>query len=182
MNCNPFTLGHRYLIEQAASQCDVLYIFVVEEDKSVFCFEDRFKLVKEGTADLENVFVMPSCSFMISTLTFPEYFNKDDPGSVKVDPSMDVEIFGKYIAPALDIKVRFAGEEPLDMVTNRYNETMKRILPAYGVEFRVIPRKESNGEVISASRVRRCLKEKDFLQIRKLVPETTFKYLLEKFN
>lgn len=182
MNCNPFTLGHRYLIEQAASQCDVLYIFVVEEDKSVFCFEDRFRLVKEGTADLKNVFVMPSGSFMISTLTFPEYFNKDNPGEVKVDPSMDVEIFGKYIAPALDIKVRFAGEEPLDVVTNRYNETMKRILPAYGVEFRVIPRKESNGEVISASRVRRCLKEKDFLQIRKLVPDTTFKYLLEKFN
>ncbi len=182
MNCNPFTLGHRYLIEQAAAQCDLLYIFVVEENKSIFSFEDRFMLVQQGTADLENVIVMPSGSFMISTLTFPEYFNKDNPGAVQVDPSMDVEIFGKYIAPALGISVRFAGEEPLDMVTNRYNETMKRILPSYGITFNVIPRKESDGKVISASRVRECLKQKDFIEINNLVPDTTFRYLLQKFS
>lgn len=35
MNCNPFTLGHRYLIEQSASKVDKLFIFVVEEDKSI---------------------------------------------------------------------------------------------------------------------------------------------------
>jgi [citrate (pro-3S)-lyase] ligase len=95
---------------------------------------------------------------------------------------MDVEIFGKYIAPALGISVRFAGEEPLDVVTNRYNETMKRILPSYGVQFVVIPRKESDGRVISASRVRECLKEKDFMQINTLVPDTTFRYLLQRFG
>jgi [citrate (pro-3S)-lyase] ligase len=182
MNCNPFTLGHRYLIEQAAQQCDLLYIFVVEENKSIFSFEDRFMLVQQGTADIPNVIVMPSGSFMISTLTFPEYFNKDNPSAVKVDPSMDVEIYGKYIAPALGITVRFAGEEPLDMVTNRYNETMKRILPAYGITFKVIPRKESDGQVISASRVRACLENKDFIQINSLVPDTTFRYLLQKFS
>lgn len=182
MNCNPFTLGHRYLIEQAAAQCDLLYIFVVEENKSIFSFEDRFMLVQQGTADLENVIVMPSGSFMISTLTFPEYFNKDNPAAVQVDPSMDVEIFGKYIAPALGITLRFAGEEPLDVVTNRYNETMKHILPAYGLTFKVIPRKECDGQVISASRVRNCLKTKDFIQINSLVPDTTFRYLLQKFN
>lgn len=182
MNCNPFTLGHRYLIEQAASQCDLLYIFVVEENKSVFSFEDRFMLVKQGTADLPNVVVMPSGSFMISTLTFPEYFNKDNPDAIKVDPSMDVEIFGQHIAPALGITVRFAGEEPLDVVTNRYNETMKKILPSFGVEFRVIPRKEVDGGVISASRVRECLKNKDFVSIHHLVPDSTFMYLLQKFN
>lgn len=27
MNANPFTLGHRYLIEQAVSQCDYVHIF-----------------------------------------------------------------------------------------------------------------------------------------------------------
>ena len=36
MNCNPLTLGHRYLIEQALKQCDYLMIFVVQEDKSFF--------------------------------------------------------------------------------------------------------------------------------------------------
>lgn len=41
MNCNPFTLGHRYLIEQAAKECDRLYVFVLSEDKSRFSVADR---------------------------------------------------------------------------------------------------------------------------------------------
>lgn len=182
MNCNPFTNGHRYLIETAAKQCQVLYVFVVEEDKSFFSFKERYALVKIGTRDIPNVVVMPSGSFMISTLTFPEYFNKDAPSETKIDPSGDVEMFGKYIAPALDINVRFAGEEPLDIITKQYNDTMERILPAMGIEFNIIKRKETGGKPISASRVRKCLETKDFREIRNLVPETTFKYLLHKFN
>ncbi|EFA28598.1 ABC transporter, ATP-binding protein, partial [Haemophilus influenzae HK1212] len=34
MNANPFTLGHRYLIEQALQQCDHLHLFIVGEDAS----------------------------------------------------------------------------------------------------------------------------------------------------
>ena len=182
MNCNPFTLGHRYLIETAASQVEKLYVFVVEEDKSIFPFKDRFMLVQRGTAHLPNVEVLPSGNFMISTLTFPEYFNKDNLGSATIDPSNDVELFANYIAPTLGIKTRFAGEEPLDMVTRQYNETMKRILPACGMKFVVIPRLENGGEVISASRVRRCLQEKDFATISRIVPETTLAYLIDKFG
>lgn len=182
MNCNPFTLGHKYLIDESRKKCEILYVFVVEEDKSVFSFEDRFEMVKAGTAEFDNVFVMPSGSFMISTMTFPEYFNKDDPGEVAVDPSNDVTLFGEYIAPALGINIRFAGEEPIDMVTRQYNETMRRILPSMGVEFEVIPRKESDGEVISASRVRKYLRVKNFVEIHKMVPETTFRYLVKKFG
>lgn len=48
MNCNPFTLGHRYLIEYASKYVDYLYIFVVEEDKSFFPFSDRIDLIKKG--------------------------------------------------------------------------------------------------------------------------------------
>ena len=51
MNCNPFTIGHRYLIETAAKECDLLYIFVLSEDKSEFSFADRLEMVKRGTAD-----------------------------------------------------------------------------------------------------------------------------------
>lgn len=182
MNCNPFTLGHKYLIEQARQKCDLLYIFVVEEDKSIFSFEDRFELVKQGTQEFDNVKVMPSGSFMISTVTFPEYFNKDTPSEVKIDTSNDVTIFGRYIAPALGISVRFAGEEPLDVVTNQYNETMSSLLPQFGISFDVIPRKESNGKVISASRVRACIRVKNFVEIRDIVPETTFRYLVKRFG
>ena len=159
MNCNPFTLGHRYLIETASKQCKKLYVFVVEEDKSIFKFKDRIDLVKKGTADLKNVVVLPSGKFMISSLTFTDYFNKSELQDKIIDPSMDVEIFAKQIAPALGVNIRFVGEEPLDKVTKQYNDTMRRILPQYGIEFCEIKRKEESGAVISASRVRKLLEE-----------------------
>lgn len=182
MNCNPFTLGHRYLIEQALKQCDYLAIFVVQEDKSIFPFEDRLRLVSEGVADLSNVMVIPSGRFIISSLTFSEYFNKSKLQERVIDTSMDLLIFAKEIAPCLHITKRFVGEEPFDKVTRQYNESMKKILPEYGVEFVEIPRKKCNDEAISASRVRRLIEQKDFASIKELVPESTFKYLVEHYN
>ncbi len=181
MNCNPFTLGHRYLVEYAAAQVVKLYIFVVEEDKSEFPFADRFELVKQGVRDIANVEVIPSGKFIISQQTFSGYFNKAQLQDVTVDSSEDVEIFATEIAPTLGITIRFAGEEPTDNVTRQYNDTMKNILPRYGIEFREIPRKASGDEIISASTVRAALKQGDFDKIKRLVPETTYLYLRERY-
>ena len=182
MNCNPFTLGHRYLIEYAAQRVEHLYIFAVEENKSFFSFEDRIALIKAGTADLPNVTVLPSGRFIISSLTFTDYFGKKELQDKTIDPSLDVSLFGKYIAPSLGITVRFVGEEPLDKVTMQYNEAMKKILPEYGVDFIQIPRKESDCEVISASRVRKYLEEQNFAENKKIVPNTTYQYLLDNYK
>ncbi len=177
MNCNPFTLGHQYLVEYAAAKVARLYVFVVEEDRSEFPFADRIELVKQGVKNFPNVEVLPSGKFIISQQTFSGYFNKASLQDVQVDSSEDVEIFGKEIAPTLGITIRFAGEEPKDNVTRQYNETMKRVLPRYGVEFQEIPRKTFDGEFISASSVREALLRGDFDKIKKLVPESTLNYL-----
>ena len=182
MNCNPFTLGHLHLVEYAVAKVIKLYIFVVEEDKSEFPFADRIELVRQGVKDFPNVEVLPSGKFIISQTTFSGYFSKAELQDVAVDSSEDVEIFGKEIAPTLGITIRFAGEEPKDNVTRQYNETMKRILPRYGVEFCEIPRKEIEGEPISASSVREALKCGDFDKIKNLVPETTLTYLRDRFS
>lgn len=182
MNCNPFTFGHQYLIEYAASKVDQLYIFVVEENKSFFDFEDRMELVKKGTAHLKNVKVLPSGKFIISAITFPGYFYKDHLKDTTIDASNDLEVFGRHIAPALGINIRFAGEEPLDPVTCQYNEAMTEQLPLYGIEFEAIKRKEHGEKVISASRVRAALKDKNFEEIKELVPATTYNYLTEHFK
>lgn len=181
MNCNPFTLGHRYLIETAAAQVTHLMIFVVQEDRSVFPFDDRLEMVDKGVADLCNVSVIPSGQFIISSLTFSEYFNKQEIQDRTIDSSLDVTLFGREIAPCLNISVRFVGEEPFDLVTRQYNESMKAILPKYGIEVVEIPRKAHNGTAISASRVRELLKEKNLDEISKIVPPTTFDYLKNKF-
>ena len=95
-----------------------------------------------------------------------------------------MNVFAQYIAPALNIKVRFAGEEPLDPVTNQYNEGMKDILPQYGMEFIAIPRKQDDDGigVISASRVRKYYEQGQLDEIRKIVPGTTFDYLQNRYN
>lgn len=178
MNCNPFTLGHRYLIEKALEQCDFLMIFVVQEDKSIFPFADRLRLVDECTADIKNKEVIPSGRFIISSLTFTEYFNKSELQDRTIDSSLDVTVFAREIAPCLHITKRFAGEEPNDSITRQYNETMARVLPEYGVEFVEIPRARVDSKVISASYVRELLEQKRIDEIRQLVPEPTYNYLL----
>ena len=182
MNCNPFTLGHQYLVEYAASKVAKLYLFVVEEDKSEFPFADRIELVRQGVKNFPNVEVLPSGKFIISQQTFSGYFNKAELQDVAVDSSEDVEIFGREIAPTLGITIRFAGEEPTDNVTRQYNETMKKILPRYGVEFQEIPRKNFGGEPISASKVRAALKVGDFDKIKNLVPPSTYLYLRGRYS
>lgn len=172
MNCNPFTFGHRYLIEKASKEVDFLYIFVVEEDKSYFKFEDRFEMVKAGISDLENVKVIPSGKYIISRETFFQYFEKDNVEMVE-EMDYDIRIFGEVIAKKLNIAIRFVGEEPTDVVTRAYNETMKRILPEYGVKVIEYPRKEINGGVISASSVRKCLETRDWGKLDELIPEST---------
>ncbi len=182
MNCNPFTLGHRYLIEKALEQCDYLMIFVVEEDKSFFSFEDRLDLVVKCTADIANKEVIPSGKFIISSLTFSEYFNKSELQSKTIDTSKDVTIFAREIAPCLHITKRFAGEELSDSVTRQYNETMARILPEYGIEFVEIPRMTVGGAPVSASNVRKLVEKKAFGMIKQLVPEETYDYLINRFG
>ncbi len=182
MNCNPFTLGHRYLIETAANECEYLLIFVVQEDRSFFPFKDRIELVRQGTKDLKNVIVVESGEFIISSLTFEGYFNKSQLQDRVIDTSNDVTLFAKEIAPAANIKIRFAGSEPLDNVTNQYNREMEKILPLYDIEFREISRKTNGNDVISASEVRRLLKEGKWDKLREFVPATTFDYLKKNYS
>lgn len=184
MNCNPLTNGHLSLIRHAAGRCDFLYIFVVEENRSAFPFADRIDLVRQGTAHLPNVCVCPSGPYMISGLTFPTYFLKDTESPSALQSELDITLFATQIAPALNIRQRFAGEEPFDAVTRQYNETMERLLPKHGVEFCQIPRKCLDGEPISASRVRKLLEEHGGVteEIRQLVPPCTGDYLTQKYG
>ncbi len=179
MNCNPFTYGHRHLIEYAADQMDLLYIFVVEEDCSFFNFQDRFEMVQKGTEDLTNVVVVPSGKWVLSYRTMPAYFAKEINQDIQVDAYLDLEIFCRYIAPPLGIQKRFAGEEPFDRVTRQYNEQMKEILEDFCILFEEIPRKMYKGRTISASYVRECMRTAKWEQIKYLIPETSYQVCLK---
>ena len=177
MNCNPFTKGHRYLIESAAKACDHLYVFVLSEDKSQFSAADRMALVKAGTADIPNVTVLPTGPYLISSATFPTYFLKDREAAQSIQCLLDIEVFAKYYAPHFGITHRFVGTEPLSQMTNQYNEALLAHLPAHGIEVHEIPRVEAGDTPISASYVRSLLGKGEGELLKTLVPETTYVYL-----
>ena len=179
VNCNPFTLGHRYLIEEAGSRCDHLYVVVVQADLSLFPFADRIELVRKGTEDLPNVTVLPSGDYAVSPATFPAYFLRDDDSLRKahIQASLDVTLYANLFGEELGITRRFVGTEPYCPVTRQYNHAMKAILPSRGIELVEIPRKEREGAAISASSVRQFIREDRWEELEKLVPQVTWEYL-----
>ena len=177
MNCNPFTFGHQYLIEKAASENNEVLIFIVEEDKSSFPFKDRIELVKQGTSHIKNVKVIPGTEYLISSATFPNYFLRQEDDFLIEYTKLDAAICGSQFGKKLNINRRYVGDEPYCKVTNRYNESLKEILPTYGVEVVVVPRKELNGKAISASTVREYIKEDKIQELKDLVPQTTYDFL-----
>ena len=181
MNANPFTLGHQYLIEKASKENDILHLFIVSEDKSIVPFKVRKQLIKEGTKHLTNIIYHDSGPYIISSSTFPSYFQKDEKDVIESHANLDIEIFAK-IAKALDINVRYIGEEPTSLVTGIYNQLMIKKLPENGIQCVVVPRmtnKEGN-EVISASDVRKAIKEGQFEKMKNMVPECTYKFFMSE--
>ena len=174
MNCNPFTLGHRYLIEQAAKQVERLYVMVVREDCSLFAYTERKAMVEQGVADIENVNVIDGSDYAISRATFPTYFLKRLDDAADTQMLLDLDLFRRHIAPALGATVRFVGTEPTDQLTRRYNQLMHETLK----DVREIDRLEKDGNAVSASRVRKAMEEGDMNTIRQLVPPTTLPYII----
>ena len=182
MNCAPFTLGHQYLVDQARRACDWLYVFVLSEAKGIFPPEDRLELVRQGCQAYSNVSVHPTMGYLISNATFPTYFLKDQNRGGEISCQLDLEIFASRFAPALGLRKRFVGTEPLDPVTRRYNEALQSFLPGRGISVVEVPRLEAEGGPVSASRVRRCLASGDWQLLQQLVPHTTFTYLTKRFG
>lgn len=176
MNCNPFTKGHRYLIETAAQRHPAVLVFVVTEDRSYFPFADRFRLVRAGTADLINVYVLPSSEYLVSKLTFPTYFLKKEYPQTEEEARLDALIFKKYFIDVFRIEKRYLGSET-DSVTLKYNHELQAVL---GDLVTIVPRLLIDGKPVSASTVRALYQKKEFVQIAKLVPAPTLVYLKKR--
>ena len=207
MNANPFTLGHQYLLQQAASQVDHLFVIPVKEDVSMFSYEERRAMICAGSAgpaaegiyfsgrgpknqipsaiatpsrreechaerseESKGITVLEGSDYVISAATFPTYFLKDLSTAAETQMQLDVDLYDKWIAPALGATVRFVGSEPLDALTNRYNQLITN--PT------LVERLCIHGEVVSASRVRRALEKGCFPEAASLCPASTHAYLL----
>ena len=176
MNANPFTLGHRYLIEQAARENDTVHLFLLSEDAGPIPSKLRHRLVQEGTADLPNVICHETGEYLISSATFPGYFLKSEEKILRTQARLDTALFVQ-IARALDVTVRYVGSEPRSVVTGIYNEVLAEALPACGIQCRIVPRKElPDGRVISASAVRQAIHDDRLDDVADMLPETTLSF------
>lgn len=204
MNANPFTKGHRYLVEQAASLVDNLYVIVVKEDRSRFPYAERKAMIEAGCAGLDNVVVCEGSDYAISAATFPTYFLKKLDDATDTQIALDLDLFVNHIAQPLGVTVRFAGSEPEDALTRRYNELMAEILPGTSVavvrqahqpdpelvkgsalrqalrpiDFVEIPRLEQKGKPLSATSLRRALDKASFKEAMEYIPESSIPYLV----
>ncbi|EKK21006.1 [citrate (pro-3S)-lyase] ligase [Fructilactobacillus florum] len=177
MNANPFTLGHRFLVEQAAAQCDRVYVFVVSTNRSLFSAKERLDLVRAGTADLKNVIVVPGADYLVSYATFPAYFLSATTDKIVYQTTIDALIFKERIAPEIGIATRFLGTEPQSKTTDTYNQVLQRVLPP-AVRVTVLPRKTApDGQVISARVVRYAIKNDMIKSVQAIVPVSTYTFL-----
>ena len=193
MNANPFTLGHRHLLEQAAARVDRLFVIPVKEDVSRFPYVERKAMIEAASAFLTaeekyfsgrypknhfspaiatpthaeaRITVLEGSDYVISAATFPTYFLKDLSDAAETQMRLDVDLYSRWIAPALGATVRFVGSEPFDALTARYNTLIPNAVEIHRL----------NG--ISASRVRKALDEGHFQAAAALCPPTTYPYLL----
>lgn len=176
MNANPFTNGHRYLVEKAARENDVVHLFVLSEDLSHYPGSVRLALVKAGIAPLKNVYVHPTGDYIISAATFPSYFLREDDDVTTIQARLDARIFKEHIAPALGITKRYVGHEPYSAATAIYNQALQQEF-AGAPQLEIVERLRADGEYISASRVRELIANGNLEAVRPLVPPTTFAYL-----
>ena len=209
MNANPFTLGHKYLIEQAdfstrptglgrndkdpsighgrndksivissearRAESRNLVIIPVKEDASRFPYTERLAMLRAGAGELADV--VEGSDYQISAATFPTYFLKNLSDAAETQMRLDIDLFGRHIAPALGARVRFVGTEPADPLTARYNALLKELLPNYGVQLVEIPRLTIE-QPVTATEVRALMDEGRFREASALTPASTWPYLL----
>lgn len=175
MNANPFTLGHQYLVERAAAENDTVHLFVLSEEGSLVPFAARWQMVTAGVAHLKNVVCHQTGPYLISAATFPSYFLRDEETVIRSHARLDLELF-LSIAQSLGVTARYAGEEPFSQVTGIYNQVMAQLLPERGIRFVEIPRRAEEGQAVSASAVRRAIRDGRMEEMRAMVPQTTWDF------
>ncbi len=178
MNGNPFSKGHRYLIEQASEKVDNLYVIMVGEDRSLFTTDERLAMATEACRDFKNVTVCHGSTYAISALTFPTYFIKEVSDAAPTQITLDLDLFATHIAPALGISTRFVGTEPADPLTCLYNRLMHEQLPPRGIEVIETERLASCGNIISASRIRTEIASLKLSGALNMVPSSTVPYII----
>ena len=184
ITANPFTNGHAYLIDYAASKCDLVYVFVIQENLFQYSFLERYSMVENYIKDSPNICILPAGVIITAKFMFPGYFNirKNSINEFK-NPKIQTEIFCNIVLKKLSINCRFLGNEPIDKTTNSFNDYLIKTMPKYGIRVFVIERKKQDDDkVISACSVREIISKfgLEDERLKTLLPTSTIEIIRQK--
>jgi [citrate (pro-3S)-lyase] ligase len=185
MSANPFTIGHRHLVELGSKMFDYFVIFLMQDGYDlIFDKKECQKIVEVGVSDLDNVIVAPFPEGCITWDDFcPEYNNvaarhaKNFIGINVYDLANMLVVmckegnFSHYIA----------GIETDDAVTRQMCLHFKNICELNGINFIAIPRKKigDNEKSISGTECRKLLETKQYDKLLKVLQPNVLQYIID---
>lgn len=182
LNGNPPTLGHLYLLDYAAEREDVLHLFLLSEDLSLFSSQERWQAMSDIVAKRLGVILHGTSHYLISAASFPSYFLKSLDEAAWLQAEIDAKIFIR-IAQSLHITSRYLGSEEKDALTAAYNQVLQEQLEAAGIRVVVVKRKrDEQGEIISASKVRQLITSGHLAKALKYLPKASQRLVRSRFS
>lgn len=188
INANPFTVGHRYLIEIASGRSQAVVVFVIqgrtesgsrgnhEKTGIEIPFEDRLGLVKQCTQDLGNVLVLPSGQYLISRDDYPASYLKEKLGNVPAHAMLN-SLTLCLTARAIGAGTIFAGDEPRDEMSEIHLNALRQRCRENSITIKVAERKRLGDRYISSAMVREALSRGRCDELPLLVPNQVQQYL-----
>lgn len=181
INANPFTTGHRYLVELAAKRSTTVLVFVIEgkpesgsmgnhENTGIeFSFQERFNMTQACLMDIGNVTVLPSGPYIISRNDYPTAFLKEKLSNASAHAILDSQVFC-HICKALGIKMAFAGDEPRDELSEIHLNALRKECAKEGITLRVAERKRLEDKYISSALARIAIAHGDIDTLGAILP------------
>lgn len=185
MSCNPFTSGHRYLVELGSRMFDYFVVFLMQEGMNlVFDKEECENLVRVGVQDLDNVIVVPMSDVFSYQTFWPEYNDimlRHSKNYVGLNTYNLLNVVGKAFKQ-LNVKHFLCGIETDDNITRQHIVQAKTVFPQNDINVICIPRKQmkDNKLSISGTECRRMLAEGEYDKLNGFLQPQVIDYIKEK--
>jgi hypothetical protein len=182
MSCNPFTSGHRHLVEVGSKLFDYFVVFLMQEGINlVFDKTECENLARIGVEDLENVIVVPMSDVFSYQTYWAEYNDvalRHSKNLVGLNTYELLNIVGKAFK-RINVQHFLCGIETNDNITHQHIVQAKTVFPQNDINVITIPRKKmaNNMLSISGTQCREYLKTQQYDKLNGFLQPQVLKYI-----
>lgn len=184
MSCNPFTVGHRYLVETGSRMFDVFVVFLMQEGMNlIFDKKDCSNLVRIGVSDLTNVIVVDMPKMFSYQAFWPEYNDlmlRHSKNFVGLNTYKLLDVVRQGFNK-MNIGHFICGIETDDNVTRQHITQAKYLFGQRDINVICIPRKKmTNGiKSISGTKCRELLQNQQYDELDGVLQIEVINYIVE---